>query len=47
MLCCFSFSTFDFGSELVIIFLKFLYEQDPVKQLLDVSETDYTVEIDL
>ncbi|KAL5054337.1 hypothetical protein RYX36_035019 [Vicia faba] len=36
-----------YNSELVIIFLKFLYEQDPVKQLLDISETDYNVEIDL
>lgn len=47
MLCYFSYFTFGFGSELVIIFLKFLYEQDPVKQLLDISETDYDVEIDL
>jgi len=38
---------FGFGSELVIIFLKFLYEQDPVKQLLEISETEYEVEIDL
>ncbi|KAK7400487.1 hypothetical protein VNO78_11695 [Psophocarpus tetragonolobus] len=36
-----------YNSELVIIFLKFLYEQDPVKQLLEVSETEYEVEIDL
>ncbi|CAK8577794.1 unnamed protein product [Lathyrus sativus] len=36
-----------YNSELVIIFLKFLYEQDPVKQLLDISEADYNVEIDL
>ncbi|XP_061367672.1 anaphase-promoting complex subunit 4 [Gastrolobium bilobum] len=36
-----------YNSELVIIFLKFLYEQDPVKQLLEISETDYDVEIDL
>ncbi|XP_027191868.1 anaphase-promoting complex subunit 4 isoform X2 [Cicer arietinum] len=36
-----------YNSELVIIFLKFLYEQDPVKQLLEISEADYDVEIDL
>ncbi|KAK2383103.1 anaphase-promoting complex subunit [Trifolium repens] len=36
-----------YNSELVIIFLKCLYEQDPVKQLLEVSETDYDVETDL
>lgn len=36
-----------YNSELVIIFLKFLYEQDPVKQLLEISETEYEVEIDL
>ncbi|CAJ1936334.1 unnamed protein product [Sphenostylis stenocarpa] len=36
-----------YSSELVIIFLKFLYEQDPVKQLLEISETEYEVEIDL
>lgn len=43
----FSDITFGFGSELIIIFLKFLYDQDPIKQLLDISETDYDVEIDL
>lgn len=31
-------------SELVVIFLKFLYDQDPVKQLLENSEV---IEIDL
>ncbi|XAR53667.1 hypothetical protein NMG60_11022305 [Bertholletia excelsa] len=36
-----------FSSELVIIFLKFLYDQDPVRQLLDPSEADQTIEIDL
>ncbi|KAF7803543.1 anaphase-promoting complex subunit 4 [Senna tora] len=36
-----------YNSELVIIFLKFLYDQDPIKQLLEISETDYDVEIDL
>ncbi|KAK7319609.1 hypothetical protein RJT34_04332 [Clitoria ternatea] len=35
-----------YNSELVIIFLKFLYEQDLVKQLLEISETEYQVEID-
>ncbi|KAJ7946905.1 Anaphase-promoting complex subunit 4 [Quillaja saponaria] len=35
------------NSELVIIFLKFLYDQDPVRQLLEMSEADYDVEIDL
>ncbi|KAG5622681.1 hypothetical protein H5410_007899 [Solanum commersonii] len=36
-----------FNSELVIIFLKFLYDQDPVKQLLELSEVDSSVEVDL
>ncbi|KAK7362944.1 hypothetical protein VNO77_05069 [Canavalia gladiata] len=36
-----------YNSELVIIFLKFLYEQDPVKRLLEISEPEYEVEIDL
>ncbi|XP_060191853.1 anaphase-promoting complex subunit 4 [Lycium barbarum] len=36
-----------FNSELVIIFLKFLYDQDPVKQLLELSEADRSVEVDL
>ncbi|KAI9121353.1 hypothetical protein K1719_008386 [Acacia pycnantha] len=36
-----------YNSELVVIFLKFLYDQDPVRQLLEISETDYDVEIDL
>ncbi|KAK9097889.1 hypothetical protein Syun_024934 [Stephania yunnanensis] len=35
-----------YNSELVITFLKFLFDQDPVKHLLDVSE-DLVVEIDL
>ncbi|KAK9130160.1 hypothetical protein Sjap_010647 [Stephania japonica] len=35
-----------YNSELVITFLKFLFDQDPVKHLLDVSE-DNVVEIDL
>ncbi|XP_065879836.1 anaphase-promoting complex subunit 4 [Euphorbia lathyris] len=33
-----------YNSELVIIFLKFLYDQDPVRQLLEQSET---IEVDL
>ncbi|KAF5943733.1 hypothetical protein HYC85_017810 [Camellia sinensis] len=36
-----------FSSELVIIFLKFLYDQDPVRQLLEQSEDDHTIEIDV
>ncbi|XP_021902226.1 anaphase-promoting complex subunit 4 [Carica papaya] len=36
-----------YNSELVVIFLKFLYDQDPVRQLLDLSEADYDIEIDL
>lgn len=36
-----------FDSELVIIFLKFLYDQDPVRQLLEISEGDSSVEVDL
>ncbi|KAJ8545584.1 hypothetical protein K7X08_018167 [Anisodus acutangulus] len=36
-----------FNSELVIIFLKFLYDQDPVRQLLELSEVDSSVEVDL
>ncbi|KAF8389342.1 hypothetical protein HHK36_026036 [Tetracentron sinense] len=36
-----------FNSELVIIFLKFLYDQDPVRQLLELSEIDHSIEIDL
>ncbi|XP_057512090.1 anaphase-promoting complex subunit 4 isoform X2 [Actinidia eriantha] len=36
-----------FSSELVIIFLKFLYNQDPVKQLLELSEVDHSIEVDV
>ncbi|XP_022142094.1 anaphase-promoting complex subunit 4 [Momordica charantia] len=36
-----------YNSELVIIFLKFLYNQDPVKKLLEASENDDSIEIDL
>ncbi|KAH7545917.1 hypothetical protein FEM48_Zijuj01G0145100 [Ziziphus jujuba var. spinosa] len=36
-----------YNSELVIIFLKFLYDRDPVRQLLEASDADDTIEIDL
>ncbi|XP_047262944.1 anaphase-promoting complex subunit 4 isoform X8 [Capsicum annuum] len=36
-----------FNSELVIIFLKFLYDQDPVRQLLELSKVDRSVEVDI
>ncbi|XP_058067939.1 anaphase-promoting complex subunit 4 isoform X2 [Magnolia sinica] len=36
-----------FNSELVVIFLKFLYEHDPVRQLLENSEANQNIEIDL
>ena len=36
-----------FGSELLVIFLKFLYDQDPVRQLLELSEADCDIEIEL
>lgn len=35
------------GSELLVVFLKFLYDQDPVKDLVDFSEADDDIEIDL
>ncbi|KAI3904656.1 hypothetical protein MKW98_014836 [Papaver atlanticum] len=35
-----------FNSELVIVFLKFLYDQDPVRQLLEVMEGDHSIEVD-
>ncbi|KAL5699236.1 Anaphase-promoting complex subunit 4 [Ranunculus cassubicifolius] len=35
-----------YNSELVITFLKFLYDQDPVRHLLDASEAEYSVEVD-
>lgn len=35
-----------FSSELVIVFLKFLYDQDPIKQLLDLSDVDQNIEVD-
>lgn len=37
---------FGFGSELVIIFLRFLYDQDPVRQLLEPPEVDHNIEIE-
>ncbi|XP_062013274.1 anaphase-promoting complex subunit 4 [Rosa rugosa] len=36
-----------YNSELVVIFLKFLYDQDPVKQLLEASEADESIEVGL
>ncbi|KAF8033720.1 hypothetical protein BT93_C0086 [Corymbia citriodora subsp. variegata] len=36
-----------YNSELVVVFLKFLYDQDPVMQLLDLSEADAEIDIDL
>ncbi|KAL5839669.1 hypothetical protein ACOSQ4_012277 [Xanthoceras sorbifolium] len=36
-----------YNSELVVIFLKFLYDQDPVRRLLDPAEVDHDVEVDL
>ncbi|CAI0468367.1 unnamed protein product [Linum tenue] len=36
-----------YNSELVVIFMKFLYNQDPVRKLLDPSEVDQPVEADL
>ncbi|CAA0841182.1 Anaphase-promoting complex subunit 4 [Striga hermonthica] len=36
-----------FSSELVIIFLKFLYDQDPVGALLQDSESDQSIGVDL
>ncbi|XP_068325180.1 anaphase-promoting complex subunit 4 [Pyrus communis] len=36
-----------YNSELVVIFLKFLYDQDPVKQLLEASEADHHIDIGL
>ncbi|WOG85226.1 hypothetical protein DCAR_0104414 [Daucus carota subsp. sativus] len=36
-----------FSSELVIVFLNFLYDQDPIKQLLDLSDADQSIEVDL
>jgi hypothetical protein len=35
------------GSELLVVFLKFLYDQDPVKDLLELSEAGDDIEIDL
>ncbi|XP_076927308.1 anaphase-promoting complex subunit 4-like [Bidens hawaiensis] len=36
-----------FNSELVILFLKYLYDQDPVKRLLESTEVDHSIEVDL
>uniref|UniRef100_A0A2P2INE0 Anaphase-promoting complex subunit 4 n=2 Tax=Rhizophora mucronata TaxID=61149 RepID=A0A2P2INE0_RHIMU len=36
-----------YNSELVVIFLKFLYDQDPVRQLLEPSEIDCNIDVDL
>ncbi|XP_044494981.1 anaphase-promoting complex subunit 4 [Mangifera indica] len=36
-----------YNSELVVVFLKILYDQDPVRQLLEPSEIDHDVEVDL
>lgn len=36
-----------FGSELVILFLKFLYDQDPVGTLLQDTQLDHHIEVDL
>ncbi|GMN50906.1 hypothetical protein TIFTF001_020066 [Ficus carica] len=36
-----------YNSELVVIFLKFLYDQDPVRQLLESSDADQIIELDL
>ncbi|XP_010538367.1 PREDICTED: anaphase-promoting complex subunit 4 isoform X2 [Tarenaya hassleriana] len=36
-----------YNSELLVIFLKFLYDQDPVKDLLELSEVDHEIEIDV
>uniref|UniRef100_A0A1J3DF10 Anaphase-promoting complex subunit 4 n=1 Tax=Noccaea caerulescens TaxID=107243 RepID=A0A1J3DF10_NOCCA len=36
-----------YNSELLVVFLKFLYDQDPVKDLVELSEADDDIEIDL
>ncbi|EEF37696.1 Anaphase-promoting complex subunit, putative [Ricinus communis] len=36
-----------YSSELVVIFLKFLYDQDPVRQLLELTEVGHDIEVDL
>lgn len=36
-----------FNCELVILFLKYLYDQDPVKRLLESTEIDHSIEVDL
>lgn len=47
MFCGYIDSLFWFHSEHVIIFLKYLYDQDPVRQLLELSEVDHSIEVDL
>ncbi|KAK2977122.1 hypothetical protein RJ640_017646 [Escallonia rubra] len=34
-----------FSSELVVVFLKFLYDQDPIRQLLEFSEADQCIAV--
>ncbi|GKE05942.1 anaphase-promoting complex subunit 4, partial [Tanacetum coccineum] len=36
-----------YNSELVTLFLKYLYHEDPVKRLLESTEVDQTIEVDL
>ncbi|KAL1195142.1 Anaphase-promoting complex subunit 4 [Cardamine amara subsp. amara] len=36
-----------YNGELLVVFLKFLYDQDPVKELLELSEAGDDIEIDL
>ncbi|XP_071741513.1 anaphase-promoting complex subunit 4-like [Rutidosis leptorrhynchoides] len=36
-----------FNSELVILFLKYLYDEDPVRRLLESTESDNSIEVDL
>ncbi|CAM8929820.1 unnamed protein product [Rhodiola kirilowii] len=36
-----------FNTELVIVFLKFLYNQDPVRQLLESSEAEDSIKVDM
>ncbi|KAL8249321.1 hypothetical protein R6Q59_006189 [Mikania micrantha] len=36
-----------FNSELVILFLKYLYDQDPVRRLLESTEVDHSIEVDV
>ncbi|CAN8325502.1 unnamed protein product [Cochlearia groenlandica] len=36
-----------YNSELLVVFLKFLYDQDPVRDLVELSEADNDIEVDL